>query len=128
MPTVAELMTQAVLLLSPETPLRSAAETLGNLGVSGAPVCDKSGAVVGVFSKSDVVDRLQGGRLDEAGTVGDHMTRKVLVVAPGDPVARAVSIMAREGVHRLIVADDAGHVLGIITPLDVVKALDRGAL
>lgn len=126
MTKVAEVMTQAVLTLSPMTSLVDAAQTLATLGVSGAPVCDVEGHVLGVFSKSDVVDRLSGGRLDEAGTVGEHMTRRVVSVGPTAPLSEAIALMATKAVHRIVVVDGEGRVVGIVTPLDIVKAVADG--
>ena len=58
---VSEIMTRSIVTLAKKTTLDEAAMTLANMGVSGAPVCDENGRVLGVFSKSDVVMKVSGG-------------------------------------------------------------------
>ena len=55
----ADVMTRDVLTLSPEMSLERAAERLIERGVSGAPVVDKRGRLVGILSESDILRQLQ---------------------------------------------------------------------
>lgn len=128
MVTVAEVMTKSVVTLSPDDSLADAAATLASLGVSGAPVCDGAQRVVGVFSKSDVVDRLIDAKVDASSRVGDHMSTKLVSLRPSDTVATAVELMADRSIHRVVVLDDGGKLVGILAPLDVLKAVRGGAL
>jgi predicted transcriptional regulator len=125
---VRELMTESVVTLSKDTPLSEAATTLANMGVSGAPVCDEGGRAIGVFSKSDVVSKLVEGSPGEDPPVGSLMTPIVFAVKASDPLKTAIALMVAEGVHRLMVIDDEGKVIGILTPMDVLKAIDAGKL
>ena len=54
------------------------------------------------------------------------MTRVVRAVRPGDPVMFAVRLMADENVHRVVVVDDDGKLAGIVSAMDVLRALARG--
>lgn len=123
---VSDLMTHSVVTLLPEMTLAQAAATLSTIGVTGAPVCDEEGRIVGVFSQSDVA-RLDGS-IAAGATVGDTMTRTVLTVRASDPLQAALGSMATHGVHRLPVLDDDGHLAGIITPMDVVRAIAGGRI
>ncbi|MBX3261812.1 MAG: CBS domain-containing protein [Labilithrix sp.] len=126
--TVADIMTKSVVTLSPFEPLAQAADTLAMMGVSGAPVCDAGARAIGVFSKSDVVGGLVEGRLRPDAVVKDHMTKVTVSLRAGDPVTRAVSVMAERSIHRLLVVDDDEHVVGILSPLDILKAIHDGRL
>lgn len=123
---VSDLMTHSVVTLLPEMTLAQAAATLSTIGVTGAPVCDEEGRLIGVFSQSDVV------KLDESivegARVADTMTRAVHTVRASDPLQAALGSMATHGVHRLPVLDDEGHLAGIITPMDVVRAIASGRM
>jgi len=121
--TVADLMTRSVVTLSPDESLAQAADTLSSLGVTGAPVCDAGERVVGVFSKSDLVGRLVEGRLDASATVGSVMTKVTVALRPEDSIARAVDVMAERMIHRVVVVDGAGRLVGILSPLDILKAV-----
>lgn len=123
---VHEIMTHSVVVLAPEMPLSQASATLSTMGVSGAPVCDAAGHMVGVFSKSDVV-KLDG-TVPERATVGELMTRAVASVRPSDPLKAAIALMAERGLHRLVVLGDDDQIAGILTPMDVVKAIAAGRI
>lgn len=125
---VRDIMTESVLTLAKDTPLTDAANTLSNMGVSGAPVCDENGRVIGVFSKSDIVTKLADGTPASELTVGSLMANRVFSVRPGDPLKTAVWLMVFENVHRLMVVGDDGKLAGILTPMDVLKAIVNGAM
>ena len=57
---VGDVMTRDVVSVTPETPLKDVAAVLVERGVSGLPVCDADGAVVGVLSEADLLVK-QGG-------------------------------------------------------------------
>ena len=125
---VSELMTRSVVTLSPEETLAQAADTLGSLNVSGAPVCDAEQRLVGVFSKSDLVGRLIEGQLDPSAKVGDHMSPAAVTVQPDDDIRKATDLMAERSIHRLVVVDAEQRVVGIVSPLDILKAIRDGRL
>lgn len=125
---IRDIMTESVLVLTEGTPLLEAATTLSNMGVSGAPVCDPQGRVIGVVSKSDIVAKLADGRSSAELRVGDLMTSKVFSVRPGDVLGGAIRRFVAENIHRLMVVDEEQHLLGILTPMDVLKAIVEGKL
>jgi CBS domain-containing protein len=125
---VADIMTRSVVTLAPDESLSHAAETLSNLGVSGAPVCDEGHRVIGVFSKSDLVDGLIDGKLDPSAKVGDLMTNVSFSLVAEDTVVTAAKLMADKSIHRVLVLDAEKHVVGIVSPLDILKAIRDGKL
>ncbi len=125
---VSDLMSRSVVTLSPDETLAQAADTLASLGVSGAPVCDADERVLGVFSKSDLVGRLVDGRLDPQARVGEHMTKVTVWLRPDDPVKTAIDVMAKKMIHRVLVLDGEEHVVGILSPLDILAAIRDGRL
>ncbi len=139
--TVADIMTREVVTVTPETTLREAAITMLQHGVSGLPVVDGEGSLVGIVSEADFVDqeathdwasryRLldplygRGERaLAAAERVGDVMTRSLLTVRPDARVAEAARRMA-SGVKRLPVVAD-GALVGIVSRADVLRVFAR---
>jgi CBS-domain-containing membrane protein len=122
---VRDIMTPDVISLVATTSVDEAARCLTFHQVTGAPVLDQ-GRIVGVVSKSDLVDpRYRSAPADEL-TVRDAMTRAVHAVRPGDPAMLAVRLMVQEGVHRMVVVDDQGRLAGIVSAMDVLRALARG--
>jgi CBS-domain-containing membrane protein len=96
--------------------------------ISGAPVLDARRRLVGIASKADLADP-RGHDVGEAAgvarTVKDVMTRVVYAVRADDSVLNAVKLMIAEDIHRAIVVTHEGAVVGIVTPMDVLRALVR---
>jgi CBS domain-containing protein len=119
---VRELMSTRVITVEGRTRVEDAARRLSEHHVSGAPVVD-GGRIVGVVSQSDlVVPKVQDG----AHRVAQVMTRVVYAVQPGDPAVSAARLMVEENVHRCVVVDDRGALVGIISAMDIMRALARG--
>lgn len=129
MSTVSEVMTRNVLTVAAEADLKDAAWGLTLKGFSGAPVKDESGNVIGVLSKSDFIhpDKADTSP-DRHGTVRDNMTPLLLTARTGDPLKSAVRRMVDMSIHRLVVVDDRGELVGILTPMDVLRALLDGRI
>jgi CBS domain-containing protein len=140
---VDRVMTKDVLTVSPEASLRDVARLLSERGISGVPVCDPDGGVLGVVSEADVLAKEEGLPLDEpstldrllrrsrggskpnATTAGEAMTAPVITVAPWRSVAAAARMMIELGVNRLPVVKDE-RLVGIVTRADLVRAFIRG--
>jgi len=125
---VEDVMTRKVLTIDPHADVRDAAWGLSMKGVSGAPVKDEHGNLIGVLSKSDLSDpaRMHGDSMSQ--TVEDTMTPFLFTAKASDPVRFAVRRMVETGSHRLVVLDDDGKLVGIVTPMDVMRAMDTGEM
>jgi CBS domain-containing protein len=136
-------MTPNVQTVAPETPLREVAELLADNRISGAPVLDAHGRVVGVVSEADVVSSAAGDArrgplrfLHDArrlgamsvklreGTAGWAMTTPPVTIGPDRSVADAAALMLEKGVNRLPVLD-GDRLIGIVTRADLVRAFVR---
>jgi CBS domain-containing protein len=122
---VREIMTTEVSTIAASASVEEAARRLSELRISGAPVVAK-GRILGVLSKSDLVDPESRAANGDRPTVEQVMTPMVYAVRPADPVMLAVRLMAAEGIHRVVVVDQGGKLVGIVSTLDVVHALARG--
>lgn len=141
---VKDVMTTAVLTVRPDTMLKDAAALMTERGISGLPVVDLGGQVVGVLSEGDIlfkeagqkarrpfVDRLLSLPPSEveakflAATVGEAMTSPALTISPRRPLTQVASTMIERGVKRLPVVDEMGNLVGIVTRADLVRAFVR---
>lgn len=123
---IADVMTRDVFMLDAATPAETAAWELSVRGFTGAPVRDKRGRLVGVLSRSDLTDpeRVQG---DLAGKeVQDLMTPALFSLEPSESVNRAIRLMVREGIRRVLVMEKNGALVGIVTASDVLRQLAWG--
>lgn len=142
---VEEVMSHEVTTVGPDTSLKEAARLLAGRRVSGMPVVDGDGAVVGVISEADVLakervrprehasmlarllqrpDPQEEEKL-EARLVGEAMTSPAITIEPFWSVSAAAERMLDEEVNRLPVVSLDGRLLGIVTRADIVRAFAR---
>jgi CBS domain-containing membrane protein len=125
---IADIMTRHVFTLEASCHAHEAALELSSRGYTGAPVRDERGRLIGVLSRSDLLDpeRHEGGL--EGKQVQDLMTPAMFTLHPTAPVIQAIRLMVRECIHRVIVMDERRQMVGIITSSDVLHAVARGEL
>jgi CBS domain-containing protein len=133
---VAEIMSQPVITVTPETGIKAAAELLVDNGISALPVVDSAGRLVGIVSEADLIfiearpdPRSQATPLaPTAGStprnVAEVMTRDVVVVTAQSDVAQAARAMLNSGVKRVPVMSGR-RVVGIVSRRDLVKVIAR---
>lgn len=117
---VAEVMSRRVICVAPETPTTIVREHLLERGLTGAPVVDPLGTVIGFVSRADL---LRNRWPAPPVMVKQIMTPMAVTVSETASVAEASALMALEGVHRLPVVNNAtsGKVVGVISALDVLR-------
>ncbi len=132
--TVAELMQRDIKTVGSEASLAEAIVSLADAHVSGMPVVDGTGRVVGVLSTTDVLtaeaeadDPAARQTLFEYTAVRDIMTPRPFTIAPGDDIRDAARQMLYADVHRIFVVK-GGQVVGIISTTDIVRAVATGRL
>jgi CBS domain-containing protein len=112
-------MTRSVLSVGPHDTVEAATATLVETGVSGLPVLDAEGRLVGVVSQTDLL------RPPASASVEEVMMPVTFTLRETDSLARAAALMAAEQIHRIPIVDADGRVLGIVTTLDVVRWLTQ---
>ncbi len=121
---VRDVMTEGVVFLWTHYTLDEAWKVFHERGISGAPVLDERGRLVGVISKADLADprhRPPSG----PGSVEHAVTHIAYAVRANDPILTAVRLMIDHSIHRALVVNDDGTVAGIVTPMDVLRAFVR---
>jgi CBS domain-containing protein len=139
----ADIMVRSVISVTPETNVAEAARLMLDHRISGLPVLDRSGALVGIISEGDLLRRAETGterqrprwleffsapgRLAQdyaqahARKIADLMTRNVVSIGPEAPIDEIVRLMERWRLKRLPVVE-AGRLVGIVTRADLVRA------
>ncbi|HUE77102.1 MAG TPA: CBS domain-containing protein [Longimicrobiales bacterium] len=128
---VRDAMELTVVAVVPEMTVRELMQVLAEHDISGVPVLDREGKVIGVVSMTDVLrlgarEALDGDgpcRFDRA-LARDIMTPVSFTLDPTDTLDTAVRFLVRGRIHRALVMQN-GMLHGIITPLDVLQVLDR---
>jgi CBS domain-containing protein len=142
---IKDLMTCDVVTAAPEASLKDVAKTLVEHRISGMPVCDQEGRILGVVSEGDILHK-ERGRIERRGgplawlvdgtsytdvakaharTAREAMTAPAITIGPHRPAAAAARLMVEKGVNRLPVVASDGTLLGIVTRADLVRAFTR---
>jgi CBS domain-containing membrane protein len=110
--------------------------SLADRHISGMPVVDKGGRIMGVVSATDVLtaeaeaeaeSSTLGRDLMEETLVREIMTPRPYTIAPDEDVREAARQMLYADVHRLFVAD-GDLLVGVISTTDIVRAVATGKL
>lgn len=146
--TVADIMSRDPITVKPQTPIKEAIKILAEQRISGLPVVDDAGKLVGVISETDLLWQETGvepplhimfldsviylenpARYDQelhkalGQTVGEVMSDNPVTVKPDQPLRKAAKLMQEKSVRRLAVTDDDEKVIGILTPGDIVRTM-----
>ena len=138
------IMRRDVVTVTPATPIAELVTLLLERGVRSLPVVDAGGTLVGIITDGDLLRRAglvsrlglqpalteqglhdQLTALRESGaTAGAVMTAPVITVRAGDKVRTVVAKMVRHHLKRLPVVDDDDHLVGLVSRLDVFRAVE----
>ena len=117
---IKQIMTTPVITVSPETTMGELKELLRTRRISGTPVMEKGG-LVGIVSIEDLIKALVEGKIDAR--VSERMTAQVVTLRAEDSVIEAVKKFSELSVGRLPVLDENGHLVGILTSVDITQGL-----
>ena len=140
----ADVMISNVITVTPDSDVVEVAKTLLSNRISGAPVIDKSGRLVGIVSEGDLLRRAEMGTerhrswwlqlltskealaqeflQSHSRKVGDVMTRGVVTVAPDTPLSDVATTLEKHGIKRVPVVKDS-KLVGIVSRANLLQAL-----
>lgn len=141
-------MTKSVHTVSPDTPVDKVIHKMAKEGITGLPVIDKKGHLLGIITEADIAAHehnphtpraisLLGGLIylenpadynEElkkicAQKAGDLMTTEVTAITEETTLPEIIEIMKEQGLSRLPVLDEKDRLKGIVTRTDVVRTL-----
>ncbi|MEK6600473.1 MAG: CBS domain-containing protein [Candidatus Binatota bacterium] len=113
-----DIMTKDVITVSPTATVKNLAKILTKNQISGAPVTDKKGKILGVVSETDIVAK-------RGKQVKDIMSKNVLGVTDDTPVEKIANVMTTHKINRLPVMRGE-KLVGIVSRADIVGAIAMG--
>lgn len=129
MPTrLKDFATLVVAVVEPETTALAAAQLLRQHHIGALVVVDakEKSTPVGILTDRDLVIALMAEGLDpELFTVGDIMSVELVLANPEMDAMDAVQLMRQNRLRRLVIVDDAGRLVGIVTMEDILELLTR---
>ena len=139
--TVADVMTRTVLVVPRSAPFKQIVRAMREYRVSAVPVTDTDGTIVGLVSEADLIlredpsvlephsfegrTRREERRKAEAVVAGDLMTVPAVTVDARSGAGDAARLMHRHDVKRLPVVDPEGHIVGIVSRMDLLAEFLR---
>lgn len=138
---IRDLMTKDFVTIGPDSALKEAARRMLDAGVSGLPVMDDDGILIGIITEADFVAteadrraRKRAGLLrfihrteetpSQERLVGDAMTADVVVIGPEADHADAARLMEKNKIKRVPVVEN-GRLVGLISRTDILRAYTR---
>lgn len=150
--TAKDVMNPNVITVREDLSVQELAQFLTEHGISGAPVEDRDGRIIGVVSLTDIAENtsegtgveaaqsdfyirsweypvegeeLSGLHIEDAGVpVSEIMTPTVFTVSPDTQISEIARTMVSGRIHRLLVTD-SDHLVGIVTTLDLLKVMAK---
>jgi len=119
--TAQDIMKQDLVTIRPEASIKEAIELLIRKAISGLPVVDEQGHLVGVITEFAMLAMVYDHEVRNQ-QVCQHMTREVITVNVDDPISRIADLCIVHRVRRLPVMRD-GKLVGLIARRDVLTSL-----
>lgn len=117
-----DVMIKDVLTVSEKTPLKEVTKLFGDKHITGAPVVNEAGELVGVISESDIIRKTTSIGAWSPNLAGQIMTKPAVTVEPGETLQRICELMHNRHIHRVVVAE-GNKISGIITTMDILRAI-----
>jgi CBS domain-containing protein len=114
-------MTDELVTIRPEAPIEEAIELLLTREISGLPVTDEDGHLVGIITEFALLAMVYDQQV-KSHNVAQHMTRELITADADDPISRVADLCIVHRVRRLPVMKN-GRLVGLIARRDVLRAL-----
>ena len=125
-PTVDDYMARDLITFMPGDDIHVAVNVLLDERLSGAPVIDGRGRLVGVLSKKDCFEMVYSTSYHQewGGRVEEYMTREVTTIASGTDIIKAADLFMSSGFRRFPILEN-GRMIGQISRADLLRALEE---
>jgi CBS domain-containing protein len=115
-------MIKDVITVTDSTPLKDVARMFVEKKITGAPVVNAEGQLVGVISETDIIRKTNNIGAWSPSTAGQIMTRPAVTVSPDEKLQRVCEMMYNRRIHRVVVAEGT-RIRGILTSMDILRAI-----
>lgn len=126
-PQISEYMVTNLITFTPDTKISIVIDSLLKNRITGAPVLNKEGEVVGLIDDKDCLNVLMSGAYHNhpvsMDTVSDYMSSVMKSISVNSDLLDAANIFTHTPFKRLIVLDDDGMLVGQISRRDVLRAI-----
>ena len=90
---------------------------------SGYVIMTQDGIVVGIFTETDVVQKIMGHNVDLSRPVGEYMTSVLQTLSPDASVGEAIDLMAQKKIYHLPLTDQNKRYMGMLSVRTLIRFL-----
>ena len=119
---VSDVMQRPVYSATPTTSAREVAVNLLMSRISGFPIVNGSGALIGIVTELDLIRALRAGKDLERTSASEIMTADVITVDSDESIEAVMETLDTEQIIRVPVTSD-GRLVGVISRGDVIRAM-----
>jgi len=125
---VRDYMTEKLVTFTPDQSIGEVVEVLLKKNISGGPVLDSNGNLVGIISEGDCLKEIVKGKYsnvpNDPGLVRHHMVKNVITISPDTNILEAAQRFLELKVRRFPVLKN-GQLIGQISQRDVLRAVEN---
>ena len=114
-----DVMTKEVVTIEPDTLLAEAIDRLVSNKISGMPVCDKEGHIIGMISEKDLLNYIFSGNINNT-TVKEAMSTQIISFPPDADLDKIALVMSEKQIRRVPILDD-GKLVGIVSRRSMLR-------
>ena len=118
-----DIMTRKVCTIRSEASAQEAAQLLDQKRISGLPVVNEDGDIIGIITEADIISKVDREGLH----VSDIMSHEIISVNEETPVGEIALLLTQRKIKRVPVVQD-GKLVGIVSRADIVRAVAQGHL
>jgi CBS domain-containing protein len=116
-----DVMTKDVIVIGPEATLEETIRTLVGNKISGMPVCDEGGRIIGMISERDILNFMFSGNLKST-RVREAMSREVITFSPEADLDTICLTMGEKKIRRVPIVD-LGKLVGIVSRRSIIRTV-----
>jgi NADH:ubiquinone reductase (H+-translocating) len=120
-----DLIQRRVVTLNPKMTVAEALRLIRRTAFNSFPFVDAEGRALGLVHQDDLFDQLKRGALDPASRLEHFPVAPVPMVSPATRVPQIIEAMVRNGSRKVLVVDEAGHLLGLLSFFDLLSPETR---
>lgn len=118
-----DIMTRTVYTIHPKASAQEAAQLLDQKRISGAPVIDAAGHLIGIVTEADIISKVDR----EGLCVADIMTHELITVTEETSIEEIAALLSQRKIKRVPVVEER-RLVGIVSRADIVHAVASGLL
>ncbi len=122
---IADGMSDIIIVIGPDLTLQDAARKMKDQRVGAVVVIDPDGYGPSILTERDVLHCVADCQDTAVELVRDHQTNRITTMTPGQPMDAAAEAMLAGGFRHVVVVDDAGEPIGMLSMRDVIRVLMR---